>query len=249
MNNLPLKINNLIATENFKPLIDTNALELLGNSCLKKHNPNDDYNLFLDVYGLDCCFYYAAEQRCTINDNHTEVGIGHLVTDDSKCLLHRDKVLFKFSNNSIVPNNQHCPFKQQDRSDCLIVHTHLPTSLLELLAFPNSIIISNSHGLPSPLKVNENSLLIRLNDTIQSLSLKDLSSVSEFGNSVKESICKYTKQLVLKTSRLDVDKIATNHLLIKPSKTPLEKAGEIHFDESTKSLKFYDGTHWRYFFK
>ena len=63
--------------------------------------------------------------------------------------------------------------------------------------------------------VDDKTLLGRFDDDIQSISMSDMVS-----NTLKH-IQKYTKQLILKSSRLDVKKIKTNQLTFNPQKNQM----------------------------
>ena len=73
------------------------------------------------------------------------------------------------------------------------------------------------------------------------LQLKD---VDELSTAVKDLLCKYTKQIVMKTSKLDVKTAGVKHLIFKGATKPLGKKGEIYYDEEEGTLKFYNGNRW-----
>ena len=93
--------------------------------------------------------------------------------------------------------------------------------------------------IPLMVYVDDNSLLGRFDDDIQSISMSDLND-----NTLKH-IQKYTKQLILKSSRLDVKKIKTNQLTLDPHKKPDAKRGTLFYNDDVDALQYFDGEKWR----
>ena len=67
----------------------------------------------------------------------------------------------------------------------------------------------------------------------------------EFADIVTESLTKYTKQLSLKASKLSVNKLSVKHLQLESSSDLNVKKGTFIYDETTDTVKFYNGSKWR----
>jgi hypothetical protein len=90
------------------------------------------------------------------------------------------------------------------------------------------------------VSLQENSFLARVKDDIVSLDTNS----DEFINYIKDAISSYKNQLSLKTSKLSVKNLSTNNLQLNPSDSPLLKEGNLYYDASAKTLKYYDGNNW-----
>lgn len=106
----------------------------------------------------------------------------------------------------------------------------------------NCILVSKDKFIPVAMKLIDNSFLARINDS-------DVSSVSfdskEFGNIVGDALAKYGKQLSLKASKLSVNKLSVKQFQIEPSTDTSVKKGTFIYDETTDTVKFYNGEKWR----
>jgi len=203
-----------------------------------------DDNLFSKNFGEDCKFFYNASILCEKKCSISEVGLGYL---ESPNVLVRENPLYTLHDDSFHRAFGLISLDCQHDDEKLLVTSYLPSNIHELLYEDNCIITSNHPHCPSPLKIEKNSLLVRLNEEIQSIPIGNLSELNEFSQPIKDLLCNYTKQMVLKTSRLDVKRIYLDHLILNRSKKPVGKKGELFFDESDSKLKFYDGTEWKVF--
>lgn len=239
MNKMKLKNTNRLAIELAVPL-QNNQLSLHGNSTLSgiiegvHVGSTNIENTFLHIYNIDTQFFYAAsilrKDRCKF----TEIGIGHIELDGGSPILHRDKHLYHQRGEDTYLAHKF------DKLECvvedsIIVTSYSPKTIHELLYTDNCLITSIDAHTPSVTHMPENSLLLRLT--------KDIEAVST-DVAVKELLCKYTKQLVLKSPRLDVKTVSTQHIIINTSK-PLGKKGEVYYDEQDNRLKFYNGREWK----
>lgn len=229
-----------------KIILDGNSLlnEVIDGVDLSETNTE---HTFLDNFGLDCSFLYSA--AIYENSDHCrlqEIGVGHLEIEDSVVFLCRDLPYYYISEGEISHSRNH--FQKlifDDKTEKLLLTNYSPQGLHELLVFDNCIITSTHPYQPSVIQMKENSFLARLGSNVDSVTVDDLSKEDSIKNLIKTSMCNYTKQIALKTSKLDTKTISASHLILKPTKKPLAKKGELFYDESLDRLKFYDGKQWR----
>ncbi|NDB59323.1 hypothetical protein EB001_12870 [bacterium] len=251
-----LKIPQIIAIELASaPHHNSDSLELLGIEPLKQVNNSlkiavnagdiTSNNLFSNIFNSNDTFFYGLEEIKNGVTIKYERGLGSLVFENNRTFLKRNipisvgtcpSDLKPCSNGSCA--SFHC-------SDCesIVVFSSYPANYNECLFAANTLITSSSPFLPSPFVVENNSLVGRLDKDLTSLSFND----SSFIEKLVKSISSYTKQILLKTSKLDIKKLATPHLLLNPStkNNHLPKKGTIIYDESDDLIKYYDGTVWR----
>jgi hypothetical protein len=217
------------------------ACELLEPFKHQKEKPTSEQHSFKSIFGLDHKFYYIINKYKNKDIVNIEVGIGYLIEQDDKVLLRRFKPMaFKQPNCNIVPVNTAVDvFRPQGSDEYIIVSSYAPTLLTELLIDPNCTIASSKECPINVIEIENNSVLGRLDGDIQSLSLNNIS------DRTIDLLSSYTKQLVLSCSQLDVKKIKTSSLQLKPSNRPQSKEGTLIYNEKNKTIEYYDGSQWR----
>ena len=202
-------------------------------------------NSVSNVFGLgeENKFFYTLS---SFRDNEViryESGTGYAYEKDGKNYFCRYLPLYAGKNLA------HRQLIKRDNSQFILdptaVHV-LMSSVPEDYAFiffdNNCILSSIDKVTPRAIQVQENSFLARVNDN-------DLSNVlfnsKEFAEIVAEALTKYTKQLVLKTSKLSVNKLSVKQLQLEPSSDTSVKKGTFIYDETTDTVKFYNGSEWR----
>lgn len=235
--------------------LSENRLKLHGNSEVNGVIDNvhvgetNIENTFLFVYGVETKFFYSASILCKNKFSFSEVGIGHIELDGASPILHRDECLYHQTEDGVNNSRRFSPLDCKHSDEKIIISSYYPTSIHEILYSDNCVLTSIDSHVPSATKLDKNSLLLRLDGDIESLSFAELKNVDELSSAVKDLLCKYTKQIVMNTSKLDVKTVGVEHLIIKSSSKPISKKGEIYYDEKENALKFFDGKNWKYFFR
>ena len=208
-----------------------------------KNGPCSTNNSFANVFGFDCKFYYKLDKYCDGRLVDTEIGVGYLIQDHELVLLRRDRpVLYRHEDGPICPIVQPVhAFSCFKDTEYLIVQSYQPSSIPELLIDPFSLVVSTEDNPTNTVQLEQNSLLGRLEENAQSISL---SSIKDY---VQKSLCEHTKQLVLSCSQLDVKKIKTDVLQFKPSNIKNAKKGSLIYNETSNAIEYFDGERWRTF--
>ena len=248
---MKLKTSNIQAIEKAEsvtyPTLDLllvgteSACGLLENLKYLKEPLSSDKHSFKSVFGLNTKFYYVIHKYKQKEVTNIEIGIGYLVEEDNKIFLKRARPMaFKQTNGPITSTQIAVDvFRPQSEDEYLIVNSYAPTLLTELLVDPNCIIYSSESCPINVLSVDTNSIIARLDDDITSLPISDLSEQT------LELLLTYTKQIVLDCSQLDVKKLKTSCLQLKPSSRSGAKEGSIIYNSSNKCIEYYTGSEWR----
>lgn len=227
-------------------------IELLGVEPLKLVNQalyfaieNKDItpqHTFKSTFGPDVLFFYALEQVKNNSVIKYERGIGYYFEQNNKSFLKRHIPIATGSNsqNSSICSGGCTKFNCTE-CDHLIVYSTVPITYAECLIHKNSIITSANPFQPHSFVVEENSLVGRLGDNVGSISLED----KNFIDSLVSSICQFSKQIVLKTSKLICKRAQVDLLDFLPSSNPQAKKGSIYYDNDSNALKVYDGNKWK----
>lgn len=122
-----------------------------------------------------------------------------------------------------------------------VIYASMPRYLSDMFFSDNNLIFSKTEDCPVSIQIKPNSLIGRFDNTITDI---DLTS-PEFSNILAKCLSQYSKQLSLKTSKLDTKLVSTSTLQLKPSVNDNAKKGTFIYDETTDSVKFYNGNKWR----
>ncbi|NDD83983.1 hypothetical protein EBZ38_06860 [bacterium] len=206
-----------------------------------RNGPCSNNNSFYRVFGFDCKFYYKLEKYSKGKLLDTEIGIGHIEQSGDLIFLKRDRpIIYKHDDGPICPVTMPVhAFSCFNDNEYVIVQSHQPYSIPELLIDPFSIIVSTSNNPASTVQLNENSILGRLEEDVQSISLSNIKDYTI------KSICDYTKQLILLCSQLDIKKLKTKILQLVPQKPTQAKKGSIIYNEEHDTIQYFDGSRWR----
>lgn len=197
---------------------------------------------FANVFGFDCKFYYRLEKYTTNNLLiDIEIGIGCLIKENDLVILRRlQSIVYRHGEQDFTPIRMPVDvFRENNPQEYIVAFSHIPTTLSELLVEPHTLVVSTENNPIHTLNIENNSVLARLDKDVESLSLDTLSEKT------LELICSYTKQIVFNCSQLEIKKLKTNSLQLKPSKRPQSKEGTLVYNETTKALEYYDGEKWR----
>lgn len=247
-----LKLSKTTAIEALDNCSANSDLKLIGIAPLKTSLPDlrtaidhgdiNDSCLFKNVFGYNVNFFYVIEQ---VENNivvNYERGIGHIYEKNGETYLDR-KVSFVNGKNSAenFVNTSGQPFSFRCCNYNLVLYSSLPPTYFESLSPANCVLTSSEPCLPNPVVLHNDSLLGRLDNGIESISLLDNRLVDKLIN----LISKFTKQLKLKTSKLSLKKVETETLDLIPTTNPKAKAGTLYYDNESNELKVFDGTSWR----
>lgn len=218
-----------------------NVSKSLANA-IKAGLINENYS-FSRVFGYEKNFYYIIECVSKEKVTNYERGIGYVYQKDGKTFLKRIIPIVNGKNAVNCISSSSCGLLSFDccKDDCVVLYSAIPHSFIESLPMDNSVICCLSQFLPQPVQVQEHSILGRLEDTIQSISLEDQSFIEKIIN----SISKYTKQIKLKVSKLSLKRTECEIIDLIPTNNIKAKKGSLYYDESDNNLKLYDGESWK----
>lgn len=147
----------------------------------------------LDNFQTDELFFYEITQyktakRSPTNTDLVERGIGSISKNGRKFYLNRITPLS--SQHGMITS--HLEF---DDNKKLFIRTYVPEDYRELFSIKNTIIATEVEGCPSPVELQDNTLLGRLNGSIQSIDHQELWSLI-LANTKKptEGMIRYNKR-------------------------------------------------------
>ena len=132
-------------------------------------------NCLLANFQPDELFFYELieyKERLRQPDNELEIerGIGFIQIVDDVPRLNRVTPLSSIDG----PITKHVQFTEDKK---LFLQTYIPKDYIELFSSPNTILATEVAGCPSPVELQDHTLLGRLNGTIQSIDQQELWSL------------------------------------------------------------------------
>ena len=184
-----------------------------------------------------------------------ESGIGQFRIVDGEHIVDREIPLYKGEGNGIetrrVPQGGK-PTVFHNRDGHIKVSSIAPATFMDLLAAPYSVIVSVDPYNPSPVELEENTLLGRKDDIIQSIDMGELKEMDGFSDAVNEIVSENQKQIKMKARRLDLTR--KNSVMSAPvlratpvydnTEKPPAQQGMIIYNKDTRKLEFFDGMDW-----
>lgn len=129
-------------------------------------------NSFLNVFGLNSKFYYLVEHYRGDTVKSYEVGIGYLEKQGKKTLLKRFRPLyFSLDGSAPAPCVGPPTYFYVNQGEFLVVSNYTPRTYIELLPDPNCIISSVGPYVPQTVYVDENSVVGRFDENVQSIPI------------------------------------------------------------------------------
>lgn len=232
---------------------DSIDLQLIGHLPLKEYSVffkqaieanhlNEDCS-FKKIFGLETNFFYSIESSCKDCVDYYERGIGYIYENNKGTFLKR---LLPISNGNNIKSLRPVldgvgfPFSCENNHN-LVLYSSIPLSYLECLAVENCVITSSSPGLPQPINLPNDSFLGRLEGSIESIPFDD----NRLINKTINLLSKFKNQLKLQTAKLTAKRAEFDIIDIVPTTDPKAKKGSLCYDESSNSLRFYDGNCWK----
>lgn len=202
-------------------------------------------NTFVNVMGFGCRFFYRIDQVNKDKVLRYERGIGSLEKIDNRIYLKRE-IPIETGGDGETPQlcSSGCTTFMCSDCDSVVAYSCAPSTYAECLYADNVLISSKTPFMPHMFRVLENSLVGRLDNELTSLSFKDLLSDKNFQQHLVDSIKNYTKQLSLKCSRFDTNKIKTQSVQFDQCDKTKLKGPSIFFDSDNECLRFFDGSRW-----
>jgi len=109
---------------------------------------------------------------------YSESGVGEFYETDGKIFFRREYVfLVEDTNSSYAPRKGAAPKLNVEQDDKLILMKYFPSNYKELLASKNSVLCSTEPFTPTPVELQDNTLLGKLNNIIQSIDQNELWSI------------------------------------------------------------------------
>jgi len=212
------------AAEAYFPV--TNSLKMMGTESLYELLPGLQHanitsktHSFIATYDFDHSFYYRIDRMDGPESVANEIGLGTLTEHSGNIILIREQPIYvqavndeKRSAYGTRPLN----LRNIDDDTLIVVTSYIPTNIVEALPDPNMIITSLDDHLPHPLKIEKQSIVGRLTDSIESIAIADLAKLVSGGSLVAPPLTADTKP----------------------------ELGTIVFDTDTTCLCYWNGKSW-----
>lgn len=247
-----------LVIEKGEPIYGTNRVKLVGTEPLAdadiiiseaiKSNKLGSHNCSFSVcYGCGCEFLYKIDQLKDGKTLRGEVGRGYIEKEKDEYFLVRLQPYYVLDEEQNVtePFGLILDFPPEDGSH-ILVSNYISNNPQEVLFEDGCVLTSIAPHVLHPVQLTKDTILGRTDfGSVKALKLSNLWNIESFTESVIKSVLSYAKQLVFKTTQIDVKKLKTTQIILRPSQKAVEQIGTIFLDEESGKLKIYDGSSWR----
>ena len=174
-----LKNTQKIVVENFKRCNkDREVLKLLGNESIQKESPLDVLDTFNNVFGLNNCFYYFAQELHNEKSLDGEIGLAHLEETDEGIVLVRERCCMNlFEGQPVQHKPQFNGFEPTKPDSELMINNFTPNNFADALVHPNSIITCREPFVPESLFMHDNSVLVCVKGVMRSVTFDEFTKL------------------------------------------------------------------------
>ena len=210
---------------------------------------------FVDVIGDGYRCFYLIEELDGDRVLNFETGVGLFEINGDQHLLHRqismtEGVGITKQVRRTLPEQPPQKFDPEDGAVFRITSIQ-PNTTLEFYAAPNTILASSDSYTISPVEIEENALLGRKDDIIQSIDKEEFKEMMK--DAIIESFTESQKQHDVKTRRINLTRknavISTPVVRLAPDnyndmEKPPAQQGMIIYNTDKKCLEFFNGDKW-----
>ena len=210
---------------------------------------------FVDVIGDGYRCFYLIEELDGDRVLNFETGVGLFEINGDQHLLHRqismtEGVGITKQVRRTLPEQPPQRFDPEDGAVFRITSIQ-PNTTLEFYAAPNTILASSDSYTISPVEIEENALLGRKDDIIQSIDKEEFKEMMK--DAIIESFTESQKQHDIKTRRINLTRknavISTPVVRLAPdnynnTQKPPAQQGMVIYNTDKKCLEFFNGDKW-----
>jgi len=179
----------------------------------------------------------------------SETGIGEIYTYGGDKTAFKREFASTFINHKMgstrhIVDNKPVKFKQ--KTEYFVVSSYIPQTCREALVTPNSVLCSVERFDPTPVELEDNSVLGRLNDKIQSIDGAELRTILT-DDRIVSAIKEWKKPLVLATNKFEVkNRLTCRHIYARPGSRPSKpQPGFLHYNDGLDCLEIFTSLGWR----
>ena len=204
-------------------------------------------------------FYYRLEQYSEEQPkgypatDFVETGVGFIKKVNEKTIFIRETPLFSGEDKDfLTPTDPNAPPQHLSPQKAVIISSIIPKNYALALSSPHCVITSTEAFSPTPVELEENSLLGRKDDRVQSIDKDQLREILT-DDAICDAVINNTKQMALSSVRVNLTKkdSVISSPIIRPfpfyrdEKRPKAQKGSIIFNETTNCLEYFTGEEWR----
>ena len=207
------------------------------------------------VIGMDTRFYYQIQEYNQGVLSSWERGVGYLEKENELLCLIRETPVKYWAGGDTEPGyyRPQAKGRKYKRDSILVIQSVSPKEFREATAAPYSVVATMEPQRLTPVQLEEDTLLGRKDDIIQSIDREELVEMYDLENLAIDSLTKTQKQLPFKARRVDLTRkdsvISAPVLRATPDNynedtKPPAQQGMIIYNTEKRCLQFYNGEKW-----
>ena len=183
---------------------------------------------------------------------YSEEGIGYIKKEGRKTFFVRETPLRHGNGKQTASGFDPSQPLYRIEAPYLAITSAIPPSYAEALASPHSIIASHQPFRPTPVELEENSLLGRIDDRVQSIDKDELREILT-DEAILDAVKTTKGPIALTCSRIRMnsdDSVVSTPIVrlyphYKNDEQPKAQKGALIFNNETNTLQYYTGKEWR----
>jgi len=260
------------------PVAGSSDLKIGCVSALEKYK--DEYAEYAkalphpkDSVGLNQRFFYKVQHYEFRNNKKSlragERGVGEIYKKGKDFFLRRQFAISIFDSVSSHRPRNGTPREFSAADDYFVLESYRPADYHEALASPYSVLCSIEQNTPSPVELQEKTLLGRLDDRIQSIDAQELRQIlngdtdtylkltdkeleyvfKDIKDIILKNLTAARKTITLRTRRVDLvgveSSVEAPFFRAKPSERPKSpRPGTFFFNNGNGKFEGFNGNDW-----
>lgn len=209
--------------------------------------------LLLSDIPLNTNFFYFIQQYDGDNVIASERGVGELQEVDGSLRLIRERAISYYDGTYSATSRPGVFYFFNPAYPHLTVQSYIPERYIDTLHSPHSVLCSIEGCVPSPVELEDNTLLGRMDDRIQSIDGDELRQIITDNNIIaavtdtRVPLNVRTPQINLlrKDSVLSAPSLQVRPVYTDAVKPPNPQRGTIIFNDEANCFEGFDGKEWR----
>jgi len=194
-------------------------------------------------------FYNISKTYNERSYHYHEYGIGELYRRGRGTYLRRE---YCFSVEDDLdqynPRNGKPPVISMKNHESMLITSYIPEDYRKIFVSPNSVLCSTEQFVPTPVELQNNTVLGMKDGQIQEINGVGLRAIIT-DNEIVKAVSNTQKTITLQTRTLELaqnSRLSTSTIHLSPSPRPKHaKRGTIRFNDADDCFEGYDGVQWR----
>lgn len=210
-------------------------------------NQLDESITFRNEFNLGTKLYYQLMIFKNNKSQHIEIGVGTVIAKNNRSYLKRLMTFTAIDHEgrAIETGGGFVTEFVEEEFTHMHLTNYIAKNALQLVADPDTVLATTLQDGPTPIYMENDTCLAKVNDKIQALPISEIFSLKSCAEGIVNGLMNYSKKISVKASSFFCKLLECNSIILHSAQKQKEKEGTIIYDNKSKCLKFHDGSQWR----